>query len=70
MRATAGVILIVVGILGLVMGGLSWTQRETVLEMGPIEVTAQEEKSLPIPPMVGGLALAAGVVLLIGSRKR
>lgn len=70
MRRIAGVILVVVGIVGLVMGGLSWTQRETVLEMGPIEVTAQEEKSLPIPPIAGGLALAAGVVLLMGGRKR
>lgn len=70
MRSIAGVILIVVGVIGLVMGGLSWTQSETVLEMGPVEITAQEEKTLPVPPIVGGLALAAGVVLLMGARKR
>jgi uncharacterized membrane protein YidH (DUF202 family) len=70
MRTILGVVLVAVGVIGLIMGGISWTQQETVLEMGPVEITAQEERSLPVPPLVGGLALAAGVVLLLGARKR
>jgi hypothetical protein len=60
-----GAVLVVVGLIGLLAGGVSWTEKETVLDIGPIEATAEERKTLPIPPWAGGLALAAGVVLLI-----
>jgi hypothetical protein len=60
-----GAILVVVGLIGLFAGGFSWTEEKTVLDIGPIEATAEERKTLPIPPWAGGLALAAGVILLI-----
>ena len=70
MRIT-GIILIVIGIISLAIGGISYTKREKVLDIGPIEATAEREKTLPLPPLLGGLALAGGVVLLIaGSKKR
>ena len=65
-----GIILIVIGIIALTMGGISWTKREKVLDIGPIEATAQKKETLPFPPILGGLCLAGGVVLVIvGTRK-
>ncbi len=62
-----GVVLIVLGIVGLVSGGLSWTKREKVVDLGPLQVTSEHQKSLPVPPIVGGLCLVAGVVLVMKS---
>ena len=64
-----GIVLVVLGVLGLVSGGFSWTRNKTVIDAGPFEVTAQERESLPIPPIAGGLVLVAGVVLLLKSKK-
>jgi len=64
-----GIVLIVLGVLGLAAGGFSWTQDKTVIDAGPISVTAQERKSLPIPPIAGGLLLVAGVVVLMKGGK-
>ncbi len=66
----AGVVLIVLGIIGLAYGGISWTQREKVVDLGPIEVTQNTTKSLPLPPIAGGICLVAGVVLLVGGGRR
>jgi hypothetical protein len=66
-----GIILIIVGIVALAYGGISYTKREKVLDIGPIEATAETRETIPLPPLLGGLALAGGVVLLIvGSRRR
>jgi uncharacterized membrane protein YidH (DUF202 family) len=60
-----GILLIVLGLVGLVYGGLSWTRKDTVVDAGPIEITADKRESLPIPPLAGAVALVAGVVLLM-----
>jgi hypothetical protein len=65
-----GVVLIVVGIIALVYGGISYTSREKVLDIGPIEATRETRKTVPLPPLLGGFALAGGVVLLIVASKR
>ena len=65
-----GIVLVVIGIIGLVYGGLSWTQREEVVDMGPVEVTATDRESIPIPPIIGGICLAAGAVMLLSGRRR
>jgi hypothetical protein len=66
-----GVVLIVIGIIALAYGGISYTTREKVLDVGPIEATAERQKTIPLPPLLGGLALAGGVALLIaGSRRK
>ena len=67
----AGYILIAIGVISLALGGISYTKREKVLDLGPLEATAERQKTLPLPPLLGGLALAGGVALVIaGSRKR
>ncbi len=69
-RRIVGVILIAIGLIGLLWGGFSWTREKTVVDLGPIEARAEERESIPIPPIVGGLVLVAGVVLLIVPERR
>jgi hypothetical protein len=65
----AGAILVVVGLIGLIYGGVQWTRDEEVLNVGPVEISHEEVRTVPIPPIVGGICLVAGVVLL-GMTKR
>jgi len=65
-----GVLLIAIGILALAYGGITYTQREKVLDLGPLQATTETKKTIPMPPILGGLALVGGIVLLVaGSRK-
>ena len=64
MRAIA-IVLIVLGVLGLAYGGLSWTRKDKIVDAGPIEITTDKRESLPIPPIAGGALLVVGVVLLM-----
>ena len=66
----AGIALIVVGIFALAYGGISYTKEETIIDVGPIEATAETRERIPLPPIVGGVALAAGVVLLVTGARR
>jgi hypothetical protein len=66
-----GIVLIVIGVISLAVGGISYTKREKVIDLGPIQATAERQKTIPLPPLLGGLALAGGVALLIaGAKKR
>jgi hypothetical protein len=65
-----GIILIIFGIFVLVSEGITYTKTEKVLDIGPIEATTKREKTIPIHPMVGGAALAAGVVMMIAGSKK
>jgi hypothetical protein len=66
-----GIILIVIGVISLAIGGISYSTREKVLDIGPIQATAERHKRIPLPPLLGGIALAGGIVLMIaGGRKR
>jgi hypothetical protein len=65
-----GIVLIVGGLLALAYQGIRYTTRETVVDIGPIHATAEREKTIPLPPIVGIVAVAGGVALLIaGGRK-
>ena len=61
----AGILLVVLGIVGLAYGGLSWTSRDTIVDAGPIEITADKTERLPLPPLAGGLLLVAGIALIL-----
>jgi uncharacterized membrane protein HdeD (DUF308 family) len=66
-----GVLLIVFGIVALVLGGITYTKREKVLDIGPIKATAEHEKTIPLSPIVGIAALAGGIAMVVaGSRTR
>jgi uncharacterized membrane protein YidH (DUF202 family) len=65
-----GVILIVIGVIALAYGGISYTREEKVLDIGPIEATAERRETIPLPPVLGGLALVGGIVLMIAGSKR
>ena len=67
----AGIVLIVLGLAALAYQGITYRSRETVLDIGPITATAERQKTVPLPPIVGIVAVVAGVGLLVaGSRKR
>jgi hypothetical protein len=64
-------VLIVLGLAALAYQGVTYTSREKVLDIGPIHATAEREKTVPLPPVLGIVAVAAGVVLVVaGVRKR
>lgn len=66
----AGIFLIVSGIVALAYQGITYTTREKVVDFGPIQVTADKTKTIPLPPILGGIALVGGIVLLVmGSKK-
>ena len=60
-----GVILILLGVLALAYQGITYTKREKILDVGPVQATADREKTIPVPPLVGGVALAGGIALVI-----
>lgn len=62
------VALIVLGSLGLLWGGVSWTQSEKVVDLGPLEVRKDKHRNIPIPPLLGLAGVAAGIVLLSRSK--
>lgn len=65
-----GIALIVLGVLALAYQGITYTTREKVIDLGPLQASVERERSIPLPPVIGVLALAGGVVLLVvGARK-
>lgn len=65
----AAVILIVLGILGLAYGGVSFIYPDKVVDVGPIEISVDKKKSFPIPPVLGVVALVSGVGMLVMARR-
>jgi uncharacterized membrane protein YidH (DUF202 family) len=70
MKTVIGAVLIVIGLIGLIWGGISYTREEKVIDFGPIEATAERRETIPVTPVVGGIALVGGIVLLVAGRKR
>ena len=66
----SGFAILVLGILVLVSGGIRWKQQKTVVDLGPIHATATEQKSLPMSPVVGGIAVVVGLLLIAIPLKR
>lgn len=70
MMTVVGVLLIVLGLVALAYQGISYTTRETIIDVGPLEATAERQRTVPLPPVVGVVAVAGGVALLIAGRRR
>lgn len=66
----AGIVLIVLGVLALAYQGFTYTTRETVIDIGPITATADRERTFPLPPILGIVAIAGGVALMFGGSRK
>jgi hypothetical protein len=64
-----GIILIVLGVIALAYQGITYTTHKKVFQVGSVQATREEHKVVPLPPVLGGLALAGGVVLLIATKR-
>jgi hypothetical protein len=62
--------LVIIGILALIYGGIGYNRQRTILDVGGIKATATEHKSIPVPPLVGAIALIGGGALLVVDRRR
>jgi len=68
---TAAIVLIVLGVIALAYGGISYTREKKVIDIGPIEATTKTRETIPLPPVLGVAAIAGGVaLLLVSGRKR
>jgi uncharacterized membrane protein YidH (DUF202 family) len=65
-----GIILIILGILGFAFGGISFTKKEKIVDLGPIEVQSEKKESIPVTPIASAVAVVAGIILVaVGSKK-
>jgi hypothetical protein len=70
-RRITGIVLLIVGLVALVWGGVFWTDRDTVIDAGPLEVTTETREGFALPPVLGAIALVGGIILLaIPDRRR
>jgi uncharacterized membrane protein len=65
-----GIALIVLGVVALAYQGITYTTREKIIDIGPIHATAETQKTIPLSPLLGGLALAGGIVLVVVGNKK
>lgn len=69
MNKTIGIVLIIVGLVGLAYGGLTYKTRESIVNIGPIHASREKTHTLPLPPIAGALAVIAGIALVVTSKK-
>lgn len=62
--------MIVIGVVAFVFQGITYTTREKVIDFGPIHATAEKKKTIPLPPLLGAIALVGGIVMLVSGRKK
>lgn len=65
-----GIILIVLGAIGLIYGGITYTSNKDVIDLGAVKLEVDQQKKLPMSPIFGGISLVLGVILLVAGRKR
>lgn len=69
MKQTIGIILIVLGVIALAYQGITYTKKEKVLDIGPIQATTEKHETIPLPPVLGVCALVGGVILIATNRR-
>ena len=69
-RRIVGLVLIVIGIVALLWGGVFWTDRDTVVDAGPLEVQTEETEGFALPPVIGVISLVGGIILLVVPDRR
>jgi hypothetical protein len=70
-KTIIAIVLIALGVLAFTYQGITYTTREKVIDLGPVQMTADKTKTIPLPPIIGAVALVGGIVLLVvGNRKR
>ena len=67
--SVVGLILIALGIISFAYQGINYTTHKKIVDIGPIQASTTEHKTIPLPPILGGLALVGGVILLVAGRK-
>jgi len=65
-----GIILVVLGVLALVYQGIQYTTKENLLDIGFLKITTKDKKTIPLPPIVGGISLVAGIALILADRRK
>jgi hypothetical protein len=65
-----GIILVVIGVISLAYQGITYTTQKKVVDLGPIQATTTEHKTIPLPPILGGIALIGGIALLATGSKQ
>ena len=65
-----GIALIVLGIVAFAYQGITYTSREKIIDIGPLQATAETKKTIPLSPVLGGLALVGGIVLVVVGAKK
>jgi hypothetical protein len=65
-----GIALIVLGVIAFAYQGINWTTRHKAVDLGPIQITTETTKTIPLPPIVGAIALIGGIGLLVANTRR
>lgn len=63
-RRAVGIVLIIIGIVALVWGGVFWTERDTIVDAGPLEISTENREGFSLPPVLGVIALVGGIILV------
>jgi uncharacterized membrane protein HdeD (DUF308 family) len=63
-----GVLLIVLGVISLAYQGITYTTRKKVVDLGPIQATTEQHKTIPLPPILGVIALTGGIILIVARK--
>ena len=69
-RRIVGLLLVMIGLVVLLWGGVFWTDRDTIIDAGEIELSTESREGVSVPPIVGGAVLAAGILLLVIPARR
>lgn len=64
-----GILLIAVGVIALAYEGITYTRKKTILDVGPVRAQVEEKRTIPLPPVLGGLSLAGGIALLVAGTR-